>query len=117
MKFAIIQKTKIDGKNHLPSKGMSIHNMKNCPGTLKHLSIRESVGLLNKKKYIENKKGFSPRTSIDGSKIIVHSEFVNPLGLTVIAEYEQDDPIFHNILESSEWKIQEEIEIDKKFKL
>ena len=50
-------------------------------------------------------KRFSPRENIDDSKIIVNSEFIEPLGLEVLEEHEHDDPEFLALLENIEWKI------------
>lgn len=112
MKFSIVKKIKTKDKKYV----LSSEGLKSCQITSNSEAIRkvkfdktfdaetlEEIGCI-----IPHSKGFSPITTIKGDKIIVHSELVEPLGLKVLEEYEHDDPEFLAILESPEWKEQQE---------
>lgn len=115
MKFSIVKKIKTKDKNYvLPSEGLkSCQKINNSEVIRKIKFDKTNSETFEETGYIvPPMKGFSPKEKIDGSKIIVHSEFIEPLGLKVLEEYEHDDPEFLAILESPEWKREEDIEAE-----
>ena len=65
-------------------------------------SIIEKQKLIEKG-YVMPSDGFNPRENIAGDKVVIHSDFVKPLGIDVIAEYEHDDSNFLTLMQSEEW--------------
>ena len=69
-------------------------------------SIVEKQNLIEKGYQIPS-EGFNPRTNIAGDKVVIHSGFIAPLGITPIAEYNHNSSEFLALMQSPEW-LQEE---------